>query len=216
MKKINNTEMVSADSNKQEKSGPKLTKAHREHLKDELGGTKGVNAAIKYGARSIDEEEAKNLGFSLMGKDGKQYTSGLILPFMYGFSQLRCDKVLRNKKGKIVKYLSQAGRKASIMIFGNGEPKIATEGWKDALAIHINTGETTAAITGVHSWKLLPETIELIIYDADAKQNPGVWGPLIDAGLEREGTKISFFPEEITGPKGGACEYFKNGGAWQF
>ena len=189
-----------------------LVKEHREHLKSELGD-KGVKLAVQYGARSVSEEEAKSLGFRVRGKDKQiHYTSGLLLPFADNFSQLRCDKELFNSAGDPVKYLSPAGKKLKTVVFGEGQPKFATEGWKDALAIYINTGETCAAIAGVHSWKLLPETVEVIIYDADAVQNYQVWGALIDAGLNRKGLRLAFFPRELVGPKGGACEFFNKNG----
>jgi len=215
MKNDSESDACNPNSHIPEKSAKSLTKDHRAHLKNELG-IKGLKAAIKYGAHSIDEEEARTLGFRLRDKSGNtQYSSGLILPFLDGYGQLRCDKKLYNEKGEISKYLNPAGKKANIMIFGEGQPKYATEGWKDALSIHVNTGETVVAIPGVHSWKLLPESVELIIYNADASQNPQVWGPLVEAGLERKGLNIAFFPEAIAGAKGGACEFFKNGGEWE-
>lgn len=190
-----------------------LTPDHKRHLQEELGGARGVEEALKYGARSLTEQEAACQGFRLKGKDGRiQHSSGLLLPFRDNFAQLRCDVPPLNSKGEQAKYLSAAGQKQTIAIFGEGEPRFATEGWKDALALHLHTGEPTAAIAGVHSWRLLPESIELLMYDADARLNPNVWGPLVQAGFERPGLKLAFFPEDIAGSKGGACEFFKAGG----
>ena len=101
-----------------------------------------------------------------------------------------------------------------IKIFGQNQPSIATEGWKDALRIHKETSETTVALPGVTKWELLPNTVHKIIYDADASINPYVWSPLIRAGHHKKGLLVAYFPSTVAGQKGGACEFFNQGGQW--
>jgi phage/plasmid-associated DNA primase len=195
-------------------SDSNLTPEHRQHLIDELGEGGAVKAE-KHGARSLTLEQATARGFGLLGKDGKhQRTSGLLLPYEGEFAQLRCDNPPTNKEGETCKYLNLAGRDAQIAVFGGDSPVIATEGWKDALSIHMATGEPTAAVAGVHGWKKLPASVERIIYDADAAINPQVWSQLIKAG-QRLKARVGFFPRSIAGDKGGACEFFRNGGKWK-
>lgn len=189
-----------------------LSRHHAEHLLKELGSPAAVHAAVRYGARSITAEEASHMGFRLF-RDGKaQTSSGLLLPFGEKFGQLRCDKPPLNARGEPAKYLNRARSQAEPVIFGDGEPTHATEGWKDALRLHLDLGVTTCGIAGVGHWPLLPSSIRYLIYDADASTNPGVWGQLIKAGLTRRGMKLAFFPADPAGAKGGACEFFGNGG----
>ena len=60
------------------------------------------------------------------------------------------------------------GCKFSLKVFGDGEPVIATEGWKDAFRIHLETGETTVALPSVSAYRIIPSSVEKIVYDADA------------------------------------------------
>lgn len=184
-----------------------LSDPHREHLLDELG-ERGLELAITYGARSIDVAEARRLGFSFKDWQG----GGLLLPFGGDFAQLRCDEPPVNRSGDQVKYLNRKGAKQQLATFGEGKPTIATEGWKDALRLHLATGETVQAIPGVTAWKTLASSVSLLIYDADAAQNPAVWGQLIRAGLQRPALRLAFFPRDLAGDKGGACEFFNAGG----
>jgi len=184
-----------------------LSAEHRQHLLDELGAA-GLDAAIAHGARSVDAEEAHRLGF----RYGKHRTGGLLLPFGGDFAQLRCDIPPTASNGDPVKYLSRAGRKQKPATFGTDKPTIATEGWKDGLRLHLETGATVQAIAGVAGHKQLAATITQLIYDADAQQNPAVWSQLIAAGLQRPTLRLGFFPAATAGPKGGACEFFSNGG----
>jgi hypothetical protein len=185
---------------------------HAEHLLEELGSSAAVDAAVQYGARSITAEEASRMGFCLFVKGKAQASSGLLLPFGGKFGQLRCDNPPLNARGEPAKYLNRSRSKAEPVIFGDGEPTHATEGWKDALRLHIDLGVTTCGIAGVGHWPLLPASIRHLIYDADASINPDVWGQLIKAGLARRGLRLAFFPAHVAGPKGGACEFFGNGG----
>ncbi|MCP9891944.1 hypothetical protein KBY57_12905 [Cyanobium sp. Aljojuca 7D2] len=153
------------------------------------------------------------MGFRLFVNGKAQTSSGLFLPFGGKFGQLRCDNPPLNARGEHAKYLNRARSKAEPVIFGDGEPTHATEGWKDALRLHLELGVTTCGIAGVGHWPLLPASVRHLIYDADASINPAVWGQLIKAGLARRGLKLAFFPADDAGPKGGACEFFANGGS---
>ncbi|MFM7548881.1 MAG: VapE domain-containing protein [Cyanobacteriota bacterium] len=185
----------------------RLTEPHRRHLQDELGDNGPLLATI-FGARSIDADEAEERGFRYKNWRG----GGLLLPFGGDFAQLRCDDPPIDRTGDSVKYLNRKGGKQQPGTFGASEPTIATEGWKDALCLHLATGETVQAIPGVTAWRQLAPTIELLIYDADAALNPAVWGPLIRAGIDRPALRLAFFPREVAGDKGGACEFFNAGG----
>ncbi|MEN9540756.1 MAG: hypothetical protein RLZZ459_847, partial [Cyanobacteriota bacterium] len=185
---------------------------HAGHLLEELGSPTAVDAAVRYGARSITAEEASRMGFRLFVNGKAQTSSGLLLPFGGKFGQLRCDEPPLNARGEPAKYLNRSRSKAEPVIFGDGEPTLATEGWKDALRLHLDLGVTTCGIAGVGHWPLMPASIQRLIYDADASINPAVWGQLIKAGLARRGLKLAFFPADVAGPKGGACEFFGNGG----
>lgn len=184
-----------------------LTDAHRQHLLQELG-PEGLTIALQLGARSIDADEAHRLGFRFRS----HHTGGLLLPFSEDFAQLRCDHPPLGSDGQPVKYLSPKGRKQTPATVGTGEPTAATEGLKDAIALHLLTGETVQAIAGVSGWQLLASSVRLLIYDADAALNPGVWGPLVAAGLQRPALRLAFWPAAVAGPKGGACEFRNAGG----
>lgn len=106
------------------------------------------------------------------------------------------------------------GCKFSLKVFGDGEPVIATEGWKDAFRIFLETGNTTVALPSVSAYKIIPASVRLIVYDADAAHNPYVWGLLVRAGLLSKTARIGFFPRSVAADKGGACEFFNNGGDW--
>lgn len=188
----------------------KLSPAHAAHLISELGEG-GAELAAAHGARTVDAAEAHRLGF----RWGSHKTGGLLLPFGDGFAQLRCDDPPIAGNGDPVKYLNRAGHRQAPATFGDGEPTIATEGWKDALAIHHQTGETVQAIPGVTSHKVIAATVTRLIYDADAAHNPAVWSQLVAASLQRRILRVGFFPESIAGPKGGACEHFGNGGDFE-
>ncbi|NQV11048.1 MAG: hypothetical protein HQ527_07780 [Cyanobacteria bacterium] len=188
-------------------STPNLSAEHSQHLLAELGSD-GLEIALQLGARSIDAAEARVMGFRYKGWHG----GGLLLPFAGLFGQLRCDAPPIDSSGDQVKYLSPVGIPQAPVIIGTGPAAIATEGFKDAIALHLLTGQPVAGIAGVSAWKRLPESVDLIVYDADAQHNPGVWGQLIAAGLERSRLRLAFFPAELAGPKGGACE-FRNSGA---
>jgi len=189
-----------------------LTDQHRKHLLAELGSEEAVAKAIAYGARSVTAEEAQALGYRVRGTDDQiHHPSGLLLPFSGEFGQLRPDSPVIPKGGKKpAKYLGRAGAKQTVMVFGDGEPTIATEGWKDALALHLNTGATACGIAGVSAWKLLPPSVKLLIYDADAAWKPGVWGALAAAGLDRRDLKLAFFPQVRGDSTAGACEFFRH------
>lgn len=184
-----------------------LSAEHRTHLLQELGQD-GLEMAAKFDARSIDADEAHRLGF----RWGSHRTGGLLLPFGGDFAQLRCDDPPTDQSGRPVKYLNRAGAKQQPATFGDGSPTIATEGWKDGLAIHLRTGATVQAIPGVTAHKALAETVIQLIYDADARDNPAVWSQLVTAGLQRRILSVGFFPAEIAGSKGGACEFFAKDG----
>jgi predicted P-loop ATPase len=176
---------------------------HRQHLADELG-LNGALHAVSHGARSIDADEAERLGFRYKGWRG----GGLLLPFDGDFAQLRCDKPPIARDGNPVKYLNRKEAKQQPATFGSGEPTIATEGWKDALRLHLETGETVQALPGVTAWRHLAPSVQLLIYDSDAALNPAVWSQLISAGLEQPSLRLAFFPRDLAGDKGGACEFF--------
>ncbi len=184
-----------------------LCPEHHQHLLEELG-PEGLAIALQMGARSIDAAEAHQLGFTY----GSHRTGGLLLPFGGGFAQLRCDDPPIASDGQPVKYLSPKGRKQAAATVGTGEPTAATEGLKDAIALHLLTGETVQAIAGVSGWPLLAPSVRLLVYDADAALNPGVWGPLVAAGLQRPALRLAFWPAAIAGQKGGACEFRNAGG----
>lgn len=186
---------------------PGLAAVHRDHLLQELG-TDGLTIALQLGARSIDADEAHCLGFRFRS----HHTGGLLLPFSDDFAQLRCDHPPLGSDGQPVKYLSPKGRKQAPATVGTGEPTAATEGLKDAIALHLLTGETVQAIAGVSGWHLLASSVRLLVYDADAALNPGVWGPLVAAGLQRPSLRLAFWPAAVAGPKGGACEFRNAGG----
>jgi predicted P-loop ATPase len=187
-----------------------LDDRHRDHLVEELGAA-GLAAAIRHGARSIDAAEAHRLGFQY----GSHRTGGLLLPFGGDFAQLRCDDPPIASNGDPVKYLSRRRTKQAPATFGAGPATIATEGWKDALRLHLATGETTQAIAGVTNWGRLAATVTRLIYDADAAHNPAVWSQLVAAGLERRTLRLGFFPADKAGPKGGACEFFGAAGDFE-
>jgi predicted P-loop ATPase len=187
-----------------------LSAEHRQHLLQELGAD-GLKAAIAHGARSIDANEARRLGFHY----STHRTGGLLLPFGGDFAQLRCDNPPTASNGDSVKYLSRKGAKQQPATFGTGNPTAATEGWKDGLRLHLETGATVQAIAGVTAHRSLAHTVTRLIYDADAKHNPSVWSQLIAAGLERPTLRLGFFPSDAAGPKGGACEFFGNDGEFE-
>ncbi|MBE9171640.1 hypothetical protein IQ216_00590 [Cyanobium sp. LEGE 06143] len=180
-----------------------LAPEHRDHLLAELGA-EGVALAHQLGARTIDAEEAHAMGFRFKGWRG----GGLLLPFSGDFAQLRCDDPPRARNGDPVKYLNRLGVQQRPVLFGGSDSALATEGWKDALRLHLATGKPVAGLPGVSNTAQLPPTVELLIYDADAAINPAVWAPLIGAGLERPAMRLAFFPREVAGNKGGACEFF--------
>ena len=193
-----------------------LLDKHRIHLKKELGSEEAVDIAYRHGARSITAQEALGNGFRVIGIDGRQQSSGGILfPFSNDFAQLRCDEQPISRRGQNCKYLTRCGYKFQLKVFGDGDPIIATEGWKDALRIHMETGKSTVALPSISGWKLIPTTVRHIIYDADASHNPHVWGQLIRGGMRLQSAEIGFFPREVAGNKGGACEFFNNGGEWK-
>ncbi|MCT0247672.1 virulence-associated E family protein [Synechococcus sp. CS-205] len=198
MSQVNSTEA----GNKQP-----LADGHWEHLLSELG-PEGLKIAINLGARSIKADEAHAIGFRFKGWSG----GGLMLPFAGTFTQLRCDDPPQDSKGDPVKYLSPVGIPQAPVIVGTGPATLATEGFKDSVALHLLTGQAVAGIAGVSAWKQLPDSVDLVIYDADAQHNPGVWGALITAGLERPRLRLAFFPADVAGPKGGACEFRNAGG----
>lgn len=187
--------------------GGALAPGHRDHLLQELG-PEGLAIALRLGARSIDADEAHRMGFRF----GRHRTGGLLLPFGGAFAQLRCDDPPTASDGQPVKYLSPKGRKQVPATVGTGEPTAATEGLKDAIALHLLTGETVQAIAGVAGWPLLAPSVRLLVYDADAALNPGVWGPLVAAGLQRPALRLAFWPAAIAGAKGGASEFRSAGG----
>jgi predicted P-loop ATPase len=187
-----------------------LTPEHAAHLDKELGEG-GAALAAAHGARSIDAEEANRLGF----RWGGHRTGGLLLPFAEGFAQLRCDDPPIAANGDPVKYLNRAGLKQAPATFGKGDPTIATEGWKDALSLHHRTGETAQAVPGVTGHKAIAGTVTRLVYDADAAHNPAVWSQLVAASIQRRILRVGFFPEAVAGPKGGACEFFANGGDFE-
>ncbi len=186
-----------------------LSAEHRQHLLAELGPD-GLEIALALGARTISAADAHAMGFRYKGWRG----GGLLLPFDGAFAQLRCDDPPINSSGDPVKYLSPVGTPQAPVIVGSGPAALATEGFKDAIALHLLTGQAVAGMAGVSAWRQLPESVDLIVYDADAQQNPGVWGQLIAAGLERSRSRLrlAFFPAELAGPKGGACEFRNAGG----
>ncbi|MBD2718105.1 VapE domain-containing protein [Synechococcus sp. FACHB-909] len=184
-----------------------LCAEHRDHLLDELGPD-GLVIAVQLGARTIDADEAHRMGFRF----GRHRTGGLLLPFGSEFAQLRCDDPPTTHTGDRVKYLNRLGVSQCPSTVGTGEPTIATEGLKDAIALYLLTGETVQAIAGVAGWPLLSPSVRLLIYDADAALNPGVWGPLVAAGLQRTALRLAFWPASIAGAKGGACEFRNAGG----
>jgi predicted P-loop ATPase len=177
------------------------------HLLAELG-EQGLDLAIEYGACTVDADEAHALGFCYRDWRG----GGLLLPFGEDFAQLRCDQPPINCGSDSLKYLNRVGASQCPAAFGKGEPTMATEGWKDALRLHLATGETVQALPGVTAHKLMAGSVKLLIYDADAAINPLVWEQLIRAGLKRNGLRLGFFPRELAGDKGGACEFFNAGG----
>lgn len=180
-----------------------LRSEHRDHLVDELGPD-GLAIALQLRARSIDADEAHRMGFRF----GRHRTGGLLLPFGGAFAQLRCDDPPTATNGDRVKYLNRARVRQQPATFGEGEPTMATEGWKDALRLHLATGETVQAIPGVTGWARMAPTVTRLIYDADARHNPSVWSQLVAAGLERRNLRLGFFPADVAGFKGGACEFF--------
>lgn len=184
-----------------------LSDLHSEHLLTELG-ERGLKLALELGARSIDADEAYALGFRYPGWRG----GGLLLPFGGDFAQLRCDAPPINRHGDPIKYLNRTGTKQRPVTFGKDSPTTATEGWKDAIRLHLETGETVQGIPGVTVGKLLAPTVHYLIFDADATTNPSVWGQLIAASLRRPALRLGFFPRELAGNKGGACEFFNAGG----
>ncbi|MFS6828482.1 hypothetical protein [Cyanobium sp. ATX-6F1] len=175
-----------------------LSPAHRQQLLDELGSDDAVQVAIDYGARSVTPTEAAALGYRYQG----HVTGGLLLPFGGDFGQLRCDDPPVAPNGERLKYLNRVGKPQSAVTFGSGDPKIATEGWKDALRLHLATCQAVQGIAGVTAHKLLAPSVELLIYDADARDNPAVWSQLIAAGLNRSRLRLAFFPVDLAGPKG--------------
>ena len=196
-------------------SATALRDGHRRHLEKELGSKRAVQLAYAYAARSITHKQALDADFRIIGPDGvRQSSSGILFPFSDGFAQLRCDEKPRNKQGDPCKYLTPVGCKFSLKVFGDGEPVIATKGWKDSFRIFLETGNTTVALPSVSAYKIIPASVRLIVYDADAAHNPYVWGLLVRAGLLSKTARIGFFPRSVAADKGGACEFFNNGGDW--
>lgn len=187
-----------------------LSTEHRQHLLDELG-EEGLELALQAGARSLDAKEALAHGFRF----GSHRTGGLWLPFGGSFAQLRCDDPPIARNGDPVKYLNRGKVKQTPVTFGADDATLATEGWKDALRLHLDTGETVQGIAGVTGHRLLSPTVTKLIYDADAGRNHAVWSQLITAGLQRRTLRVGFFPADIAGPKGGACEFFREGGDFE-
>ena len=145
--------------------------------------------------------------FRIVGPDGiRQSSSGILFPFADGFAHLRCDEKPRHKQGDPCKYLTPVGCEFSLKVFWDGDPVIATEGWKDAFRIHLETGKTTVALPSVSAYRIIPPSVQEIVYDADAAHNPFVWGLLIRAGIANKAARIGFFPREVAGAKGGACD----------
>ncbi|QPN68090.1 VapE domain-containing protein [Synechococcus sp. CBW1006] len=183
-----------------------LSPEHRDHLLNEVGEA-GPAIALELGARSLSAEEVRTIGFRFKGWRG----SGLLLPFGGDFAQCRLDDPPMGPDGKPVRYLNRPKAKQQPVTVGDGEPTLATEGFKDAISLHLLTGETVQGLPGVSCTRLLAPTVKQIVYDADASLNPAVWGALIRAGLER-GCRLSFFPSDVAGHKGGASEFRLAGG----
>ena len=187
-------------------SATALRDCHRRHLEKELGGKRAVQRAYAYGARSITLQQALDARFRIVGPDCiRQSSSGILFPFV---------EKPRNKQGDPCKYLTPVGCKFGLKVFGDGEPVIATEGWKDSFRIYLETGKTTVALRSVSAYRIIPPSVQEIVYDADAAHNPFVWGLLIRAGIANKAARIGFFPRDVAGDKGGACEFFTNGGDW--
>ena len=104
-----------------------LENKHIEHLSAELGGDDGLALALKYGAKSLTTEQAKELNFKISSPTGNlQCTSGIYLPFQGDFAHLRCDQPPINRKGDYCKYLNRRGIAQDIKIFGETQPTLAT------------------------------------------------------------------------------------------
>lgn len=146
-------------------------------------------------------------------------TPGMYVPHGKQFFQIRLDTPWNNNEGKKCKYLGPKGGKPEAWISKNhGSPKLVTEGFFDALMTTLRTGISCASVPGVWMMDCLEElsdTIEVIIYDADAVTNPHVFWPLIEAG-KRFGCKVQTFPEVGGNGKAGGCEYFKEFGTKEF
>lgn len=70
------------------------------------------------------------------------------------------------------------------------------------------------ALPSVSAYRIIPPSVEKIVYDADAAHNPYMWGLLVRAGILNRKAHIGFFPREVAGDKGGTCEFFSGGGDW--
>lgn len=184
---------------------------HIAHLLEEGFTSEQIEGFIAQGARSICEEEARNLNFFARDENGDLVSgSGLLLPFTNDFAQLRLDVPIVRKKSKPAKYLTPCRRQSQAMLPEGC--KVITEGWKDAQAGSLRGAIPTGALAGVSHYRkaLKPNSGGVILFDADGWHNPKVLRSLVNAGNWING-KINLLPNIPGQPKAGLCEYFKAG-----
>jgi P4 family phage/plasmid primase-like protien len=181
-----------------------------EHLIGEGFSSDDITQLQKGGMRSLTQAEAETMGFGVTNPDGKwQSSSGLYLPFTETFGQLRADHPPINSKGKLCKYLTPARTKSQAWLLEGC--KVITEGYKDAAAGTLHGKLPTGALAGVSHYRALKEGSGLtVLFDADGRQNPGVFTNLVHAANYLNG-KIQLVPAIPDEPKAGLCEYFKAG-----
>ena len=188
-----------------------LAPDHVLHLQNEGFTDEHIATLQGLGVRTVEADEAKELGYQVWDPTKTPHTSrGILFPFTKGFGQIRADIPPINKDGKPCKYITPAGKTSKAYI--PDDCKIITEGYKDALAGCLHGGIPTGAIAGVsHYRKALPVGAGYtVLFDSDGWSNPQVFAQLIHAGIYLNG-KIVLVPPIPGEPKGGLCEYFKAG-----
>jgi hypothetical protein len=166
---------------------------HKDHLASEGFTPKAIEQLQTWGVRSINNQEAKNLGIAYQGYS----PSGLWFPFQGNFGQLRCDRFL-------LKYLSPGGSTATSW---NPQTAVVTEGFKDAAAGTLMGLIPTTAIAGVTHYRSLSRRGQTVVFDSDATNNPHVFTSLVRAAIFLGGKAIAI-PQDF-GKKAGLVEFFQ-------
>ncbi len=145
----------------------------------------------------------------------KEIGDVVLYSYSHDFSQIKIDKVINDKRGRRIKYLSPPGVSSKAWFpegFAEASVRVVTEGAIDAALGTLLGGIPTAGIAGVsHFLKAIGIGVRLVIlFDADGRLNPSVIAALYIAG-KLSNNNIQTIPPIDGQPKAGLEEYFKAG-----